>query len=309
MQNTAAYILVFLFTLTGLFLLTGVSLKTLIPKREKRISIVNELFSEKRKSTANKDDNFFKKHKSNVELAILASESKLTFLQYLQAAAVLSVLGFVLGLSFQNLLLGICMAACLPLAPYQYLKLRSAGFKKQLLIQMESAISVITNTYLQSNNLGSAIRVSLPSIEHPLNSIFTDLHTDLTYGLSPEAALIKIRGRIDSKTWREWIDRLKQCQNDHTMKSLLPPIIGDISDMREIQAELDTRMADIWREHSMISVFVLGSIPMMRFLNAEWYWYLTTTPLGKFIVALTFVVTFLSTFYVMKVNKPVSAEV
>lgn len=309
MQNTAVYILVFLFMLTGLFLLTGVSLKTLIPKREKRISIINELFSEKRKSTANKDDGFFKKHKSNVELAILASESKLTFLQYLHAATVLSVLGFVLGLLFQNLLLGISMAACLPLAPYQYLKIRSAGFKKQLLIQMESAISIITNTYLQSNDLGSAVKDSLPSIEHPLNSILTDLHTDLTYGLSPEDALNKIRDRIESKTWREWIDRLKQCQHDHTMKSLLPPIIGDISDMREIQAELDTRMADIWREHIMISVFVLGSIPMMRFLNAEWYWYLTNTPIGKFIVALTFVVTFLSTFYVIKVNKPISAEV
>ncbi len=93
MQYTAVYILVFMFMLAGLFLLAGVSLKTLLPKREKRISIVNELFSEKRKETANKDDSFFKKHKANVELAILASESKLTFVHYLQAAALLSVSG------------------------------------------------------------------------------------------------------------------------------------------------------------------------------------------------------------------------
>lgn len=309
MDYYAICILVFLFMLTGLFLLTGVSVKAFIPKREKRISIVNELFSEKRKVLANKDDNLFKKHKNKVELAILAGEIKLTFMQYLQAVAVYSVGGLILGLLFQNLVLSVCMAVCLPFIPYQYLKFRSTGFKKQLVTQMESAISIITNTYLQSNDIRYAIHVSLPSIEHPLNRVLTDLDTDLTCGVNAVEALDKIRPRIESKTWREWIDRLKECQDNHSRKNLLPPIIGDITDTREIQAELDTKMADDWREHIMITIFCLGYIPALRFLNAEWYWLLTNTPIGRVLVALLFVVAFLATMYVLKINKPVSAEV
>ena len=309
MQNVAVCILVFLFMLAGLFLLTDVSIKTLILKREKRISIVNELFSEKRRALANKKDSFFKKHRNQVELAILAGEVKLSFPQYLQVVAVCSLIGLVIGLLFQNLLLSGCMAVCLPFIPYQYLKLRSAGFKQQLVSQMESAISIITNTYLQSDDIRYSIHVSLPNIEHPLNSVLTDLDTDLTCGVNAVEALEKIRPRIESKMWREWIDRLKECQDNHSRKNLLPPIIGDITDIRGIQADLDTKMVEDWREHVMVTIFVLGYVPALRFLNTQWYSALTTTPIGRIIVTLIFVTAFLATLYVLKVNKPINAEV
>ena len=51
---------------------------------------------------------------------------------------------------------------------------------------------------------------------------------------------------------------------------------------------------------------VAANIPLMRFLNAEWYRLLTGTLAGQIIVALTFAVIFAATAYVIKVNKPVS---
>ncbi len=303
------YVFVFVLLLIGLFLLLGISPRQLIPKREKKISVGSELFAEKRQRLLKPKYNRIERHKNAVEMAIRAGESKITFAKYLQAVAVFSIAGFLLGLLFRNLLLSLSMAVCLPCIPFQYLKMRSAGHKKQLINQMESAVSIITNTYLQSDDIRYAVRASLPNIDQPLKSILTELDTALTFGANAVDALLEVRPRIESSTWREWIDRLIQCQESRSMKNLLPPIIADITDIRQIQEELDTKMADIWREHIMISVIVLGSIPMMRLLNAQWYSYLANTLLGQIVVSLTFVVTFATTFYVIRVNQPVSAEV
>ena len=303
------YVVVFVLLLVGLFLLLGISLRQLIPKHEKKISVAGELFTEKRQRLLKPKYNRLERHKNNVEMAIRAGESKITFAKYLQAVVIFSILGFLLGLLFGNLLLSLSMAICLPCIPYQYLKMRSAGHKKQLISQMESAVSIITNTYLQCDDIRHAVRASLPNIDQPLKSILIELDTALLFGTNTIEALLHVRSRIESSTWREWIDRLIQCQENRSMKNLLPPIIADITDIRQIQEELDTKMADIWREHIVISVIVLGSIPLMRLLNAQWYNYLANTLLGQLVVALTFVVTFLATFYVIRVNQPISAEV
>ena len=303
------YVIVFVLFLVGLFLLLGISPRQLIPKHEKKISVAGELFTEKRQRIKNSKYSWLQRHQNNVEMAIRAGESKITFPRYLQAVAIFSIAGFLLGLLFGNLLLSISMAVCLPCIPYQYIKMRSAGHKKQLITQMESAVSIITNTYLQCDNILYAVQSSLPNIDQPLKSVLYELETALTFRMNTVEALTKVRPRIESSIWREWIDRLIQCQENRTMKNLLPPIIAEITDIRQIQEELDTKMADIWREHIMISVIVLGSIPLMRLLNAQWYSYLANTLLGQLVVALTFVVTFLATFYVIRVNQPISAEV
>ena len=301
--------IVFVLLLTGLSLLLGISLRNLIPERGKKISIGGELFAEKRQRLLKPKYNRLERHKNSVEMAIRAGESKLTFAQYLQAVAIFSVVGFLLGLLFGNLMLSFSMALCLPCIPYQYLKIRSAGYKKQLISQMESTVSIITNTYLQCDDIRYAVHASLPNIDQPLKSILTEMDTALLFGTNTVEALLQVRPRVESSTWREWIDRLIQCQENRSMKNLLPPIIADITDIRQIQEELDTMMADNWREHIMISIIALGSVPLVWIMNAQWYSYLANTLLGQIVVAQCFVVTFLATFYVIRINQPVSAEV
>ena len=65
-------------------------------------------------------------------------------------------------------------------------------------------------------------------------------------------------------------------------------------------------MYNIYKDHISVTLVVAANIPLMKFLNAEWYRLLTDTLIGQIIVALTFAVIFIATAYVIKVNKPVS---
>lgn len=70
--------------------------------------------------------------------------------------------------------------------------------------------------------------------------------------------------------------------------------------------ELNTQMYNIYKDHISVTLVVAANIPLMKFLNAQWYKLLTDTLAGQIIVALTFAVIFIATAYVIKINKPVS---
>lgn len=87
---------------------------------------------------------------------------------------------------------------------------------------------------------------------------------------------------------------------------VLPTIVEKMSDIKQIQTEFNTQMYNIYKDYISVALIVAANVPLMRFLNAEWYRLLTRTLIGQVIVAVTFVVIFIATAYVIKVNKPVS---
>ena len=54
-----------------------------------------------------------------------------------------------------------------------------------------------------------------------------------------QAALRILRGRIDNEVFREWCDAVSDCQHDRSLKTTLPPIVSKLSDMRNVNAELE----------------------------------------------------------------------
>lgn len=96
------------------------------------------------------------------------------------------------------------------------------------------------------------------------------------------------------------------CQQDRELMYALPTIVEKMSDIKQIQEELNTQMYNIYKDHISVTLVVAANIPLIKFLNAQWYRLLTDTLAGQIIVALTFAVIFIATAYVIKVNKPVS---
>ena len=48
-----------------------------------------------------------------------------------------------------------------------------------------------------------------------------------------------MKPKLDNYVFREWVDAAIACQDDKSLKSTLTPIIGKLSDMRIVAAELD----------------------------------------------------------------------
>ena len=87
---------------------------------------------------------------------------------------------------------------------------------------------------------------------------------------------------------------------------MLPTIVEEMSDVRNLQEEGNTLMMQIYKEFGLVAGMVVANIPFMKLLNSDWYGYLTHTLPGKIIVVITFIVIFISLGYVVKVNKPLS---
>ena len=118
-------------------------------------------------------------------------------------------------------------------------------------------------------------------------------------------ALEQMKPGIDNGVFHEWVDAVIACQDDYNLKSTLPPIVAKLSDMRVVSAELDLLLMEPVKEYITMVVLLLGSIPLMYFLNQEWYHTLMFTEFGKILLAVCGGVIFISVAAVARHTRPI----
>jgi low affinity Fe/Cu permease len=96
------------------------------------------------------------------------------------------------------------------------------------------------------------------------------------------------------------------CYRDRRLKFALFPVIKSMNDAKAMQIESDSMMARVWRDYLMTVGMMFSIIPMMRFSNAEWFAILTETSIGKLLIVVMLMTALATSFYVMKVTKPVN---
>ena len=119
------------------------------------------------------------------------------------------------------------------------------------------------------------------------------------------AALAELKSTIDNEVWREWCEALAACQYDHSLKSTLNPIVGKLSDMRIINGELENLVFASRKEFISMAALVVLNIPLLYFLNKDWYAALMTTVPGKVALAVCAAAIFLSFARVVKLTQPI----
>jgi hypothetical protein len=299
---------VFILLLIAILLFFPISIRTVL-SRTKRINLGKNLLAQKRAKIIKPKQSLLERHKADILRRIEAAHVQWIWTTYLKIAGGMSFTGLLFGAILDNSLLSGCMAVILPLLPSQYLKIKGIGYLRFLHMQIEDGLGLVTSAYMQSGDIRGAIDSTLPRLELPLKKVLADCANEIYLGAHTSDAIRRMKERVDDRYWREWCDILIQCQGDRTLKVLLPPLISQIADLRIIQAELDTTMANVWREHITISLLVAASVPLIRLLNVEWYALLTNTILGRIVVCMTYVAIFIATVVVLRVNKPVSLEV
>ena len=103
----------------------------------------------------------------------------------------------------------------------------------------------------------------------------------------------------------EWCEALSACQYDHSMKSTLNPIVAKLSDMRIINGELENLVFAPRKEFISMAALVVLNIPLLYFLNKDWYAALMTTVPGKAVLAVCAAAIFLSFARVVKLTQPI----
>ena len=198
------------------------------------------------------------------------------------------------------------LAVGLMLTPFWYVKLTAGSFKKDVAAELETALSVITTAYLRTKNFQQAVEENVRYLHPPVQEVFQRFLMRIKH-IDPDmdAALVDLKAAIDNEVWREWCDAVMACQTDRSLTSILTPIVSKLSDMRVVNAELENLVFGPRKEFITMQVLVIGNIPLLYWLNQDWYDVLMHTPLGQALLAVIAAVMFISTAAVIKLTQPI----
>ena len=215
-------------------------------------------------------------------------------------------LGGSIAILLGNFFLAPVMAVGFMFLPFWYVKLTASHYKRDVSAELETALSVITTAYLRTEDIVTAVEENTTYLNPPVSKVFQDFLVQVRL-VNPDvgAALSTMRGRIDNEVFREWCDALSDCQHDRSLRTTLTPIVAKLSDMRNVNAELEYLIAEPRKEFLIMVIFVIGNIPLMYLLNKDWYDVLMHTPLGQIILSVTAAVIFVSAGFVVKLTRPI----
>ena len=217
-----------------------------------------------------------------------------------------AVAGGVLAVVIDNLFLAPVLVCGLFLLPFFVGKRVIAAYEKSLNAELETSLSIITTSYLRTDDLVKAIRENIQYIKPPLRTLFEDFVTETKY-IYPDVrlSLSRLRGRLDNDIFREWCDQLLACQDDSSFKDTLLPIVGKLTDVRLVNSELETLLQAPKREYLMMVAMLAMNIPLLYVLNREWYEALTVSVPGKFVLAICAVTVAVTFVLMLKYTKPI----
>ena len=75
--------------------------------------------------------------------------------------------------------------------------------------------------------------------------------------------------------------------------------------MRIVASELEYLLYEPMKEFITMAVLLLGNIPLLYFLNRDWFNTLMFHPVGKLILAITGIIIFVSLAAVIRLSKPI----
>lgn len=218
----------------------------------------------------------------------------------------LLMVGVLLSALMDNFFMIPVAAVGMALLPFWYVLFTAHSYKKQVNAELETALSIITTSYLRNESIITAVEENLAYLNPPVAEIFYGfLANTKLISVNLRQALEAMKPQLDSHVFHEWIDAMTACQEDKSLKTTLTPIISKLSDMRVVSAELDYLMYEPLKEFITMALLLIGNIPLIYFLNKDWYSVLVDTDLGKFILAVCGAVVFVSMAAVIRLTQPI----
>ncbi len=225
-------------------------------------------------------------------------------------ACFLSLVGFaggmILSIIIDNIFLLPVFSVTFGLLPFFYIAHTLSYYDKHTKDELETTLSIITTSYMRSDDILSSVRENLSYIKPPLREVFLSFIGDATAVTSnTKRALYNLKEKVDNEIFKEWCDTLIQCQDNRTLKDTLQPIVAKLTDVRVVNNELKTMMTAARNEYWMMVFLVVGNIPLLYLLNKDWFHTLLFTTAGKAVLGVCGVVILITALLMMKYTKPI----
>lgn len=302
--------LLLIFTLLFLGLMLFFNIRPF--KREKRVAFTQNIVQTKREGIT-------KRRLKKGEQILIKLETLLKQIGsnmnrfYLMMTASFLLGGIVGSLLFDDLLLALITGITFLPLPYFYITLKVQSTLRRETESLENTMAIITNAYTGCDDIVRSVEVYIKEKNRYVDEMYRkptafDEFVSEILMINPnvERGLLVLSAKIDNRYFSEWAKMLVLCHHDRRLKFALFPVIKAMNDAKSMQLESDTQMLQVWREYFLTVALMFGIIPIMRFSNGAWFSILTETPIGKGLIILMLVMALITSFFVMKITKPIN---
>lgn len=221
-------------------------------------------------------------------------------------SVILSIAGILIGFTISNYFIVPVLCAGLCTVPFIYIKYLGIRLKKQQNEELETALSIITSSYIRSENIVTAIVENKDYLNPPVKEVFDQFVLKANL-VNPDIKVLlnNLKLQIDNTVFQEWCDAVIACQDDGALKSTLIPIVKKLSNIRLVSVRLDAMLYAPVKEFITMVLLIVMNVPLMFFINRTWFDILVFHMAGKFALALCAGVIFISTINVIRISRPV----
>ncbi|NSW83998.1 MAG: type II secretion system F family protein [Syntrophothermus sp.] len=154
------------------------------------------------------------------------SEMRVSFLErrsVLEAAImiVLALAGFGVGVVYlKNITAGIIMAAGGIAVPEQMINMREQARREKILEQMGAMVRIFAAEFSETPHVLKALGVTAGKMPPPTGDILRQAYRDMTSGMSPDEALLRLARGLDNEYGRMFVQLLRLALEDEAVKPL-----------------------------------------------------------------------------------------
>lgn len=242
----------------------------------------------------------------HIKEALSVAGKSTLFTVIVALSVLLMIVGCLLAAVIGNMFLVPTFAVIFASIPFLYAKSMIAAFDKHVKEELETALSIITTSYIRSDDIVSAVSENIVYLKPPIRDVFQGFVGQATMVSSNiKEAILALKTKVDNEIFREWCDTLIACQDDRTLNDTLLPIVSKLTDVRIVNNELKTMLSEVKNEYFVMVALVLANIPILYMLNSDWYRALMFSLPGKIVLAICGLIILVTSVLMMKYTRPI----
>ncbi len=303
---TIIYTLSFLMMTAGIIMLLGLTPEVITDDVMRTVSPKQTLRDKVLISQGRKKSHHITKEIVHIKDALEATGKGRQFTISCAASVFLVVAGCIFAVVIDNYFMIPVFAIAFALLPFLYMRSIISAYDKHIKTEMETALSIITTSYIRSDDIVSAVNENAGYLKPPLRGIFQTFAAEcMMISADTKKSLRNLKEKIDNDIFAEWCDTLIACQDDRTLKDTLLPVVGKLTDVRIVNNELATVLGEIRKEYWMMAVLVVGNLAILYLINRDWFHTLLYSIPGKAVLALCGAVILVTAILMFRFTKPV----
>ena len=222
------------------------------------------------------------------------------------ASLLLMIVGCVIAIMIDNPFLVPVFAIAFAMIPFIYAKQTVAYYDNHVKEELETALSIITTSYVRTDDIVSAVKENIQYLKPPVKDIFAGFVAEtMMISSDVKQSIRHLKEKVNNSIFAEWCETLNACQDDRTLKDTLMPIVTKLTDVRIVNNEIKGMLSSARVEYYMMAGMVVGNIPLLYFLNKDWFNALMFTTLGKLVLAICGLVIIVTAVLMLRFTKQI----